>query len=121
MLKFVAKMGIKITKVRRKIKFKEDYIIREYIELNTKMRAEVKTDAENDIFKLKNNSLFGKNCENPIKQLEAMILTNDHEILKDLSEQTCKDVIRYDNYTLIEYFNKEILYDKPIYLDSSVL
>ena len=121
MLKLVAKMGIKITKICRIIKFKEDYIIREYIELNTKMRAEVKTDAANDIFKLKNNSLFSENCENPLKQLEAKILTNDHEILKHLSKQTRKDVIRYDNYTLIECFNKEIPYDKPIYLDSSVL
>ena len=38
MLKFVVKMGIKVTKVHRIIKFKQDYIIRDYIELNTKMQ-----------------------------------------------------------------------------------
>ena len=42
---------------------KRGYIIREYIDLNTKMRAEAKTEAEKDRFKLLNNSLFGKNCE----------------------------------------------------------
>ena len=60
MLKFVDKMRIKVTKVHRKIKFKQDYIIRNYIELNAKMRAEAKTEPEKDIFKLMNNSLFGK-------------------------------------------------------------
>ena len=37
MLKFVVEMGIKVTKVHRIIKFKQNYIIRDYIELNTKM------------------------------------------------------------------------------------
>ena len=42
MLKFAVKMGIKVTKVHRIIKFKQDYIIRDYIELSTKMRAELR-------------------------------------------------------------------------------
>ena len=67
MLKFVVRMGIKVTKVHRIIKFKQDYIIRDYIKLNTKMRAEAKIEPEKDILKLMNNSLFGKSCENPLK------------------------------------------------------
>ena len=89
MLKFVVKMGIKVTKVHRTIKFKQYYIIRDYIELNTKMRTEAKTEPEKDKFKLMNNSLFGKSCENPLKYLEAKTLTDDYEILKAVS----KDVI----------------------------
>ena len=38
MLKFVVKMGKKASKVHRIIKFKQDYFIRDYIELDTKMR-----------------------------------------------------------------------------------
>ena len=114
-------MGIKVTKVHRIIKFKQYYIIRDYIELNTKMRDEAKTEPEKDIYKLMNNSLFGKSCENPLKYLEAKILTDDYEILKAVSKPTCKDVIRYENYTLIEFSKKEKQYDKPIYLGSTVL
>ena len=121
MLKFVVKMGIKVTKVHRKIKFKQEYIIRDYLELNTKMRTEAKTEPEKDIFKLMNNSLFGKSCENPLKYLEAKILTDDYEILKAVSKPKGKDVIRYENYTLMEIYKKEIQYDKPIYLGSTVL
>ena len=65
MLKFVVKMGIKVTKVHRIIKFKQDYIVRDYIDLNTKTRAEAKTEPEKDIFKLMNNSLFGKSFAKP--------------------------------------------------------
>ena len=121
MLKFVVKMGIKVTKVHRIIKIVKDYIIRDYIELNTKMRAEAKIEPEKDIFKLMNISLFGKSCENPLKYLEAKILTDDHEIIKAVSKPTCKVVIRYENYTLIEFYKKEKQYDKPIYLGSTVL
>ena len=44
MLKFVVKMGIKVNKVNRIIKFKQDFIIGGYIELNTKLRVESKTE-----------------------------------------------------------------------------
>ena len=121
MLKFVVKMCIKVTKVHRQIKFKQNYIIRDYIELNTKMRAEAKIEPEKDIFKLTNNSLFGKSCENKLKYLEAKVLTDDYELLKVVSKPTCKDVIRYENYTLIEFYIKEEQYDKPTYLGSTVL
>ena len=85
------------------------------------MRAEAKTEPEKDIFKLMNNSLFGKSCENLLKHLEAKILTDDYEILTAVSKPTCKDVIRYENYTLIQLYEKEIQYDKPIYLGATVL
>ena len=120
MLNFVVKMGIKVTKVQRIIKFKRDYIIRDYIEPKTKMRAEAKTEPEKDIFKLMNNSLFGKSCENPFKYLKAKILTDDYEILKAVTKPTCKDVIRYENYTLLEFYRTETQYGKPIYLGSTV-
>ena len=77
MLKFVVKMGITVTKVHRIIKFKQNYIIRDYIELNTKMRAKAKNEPEKDLFKLMKNSLSGKSCDNPLNYLEAKILTNE--------------------------------------------
>ena len=82
-------MGIKVTKVHRIIKFKQGYIIRDYVELNTKKRAEANIEPEKDIFKLMNNSLFGKICENPLKYLEAKILTDDYEKLKAVSKPSC--------------------------------
>ena len=61
MFKVVFNMGAEVTKVHRIFKFKQDYIIRDYIELNTEMRADAKTEPERDTFKLMRNALFGNN------------------------------------------------------------
>ena len=45
MLKFYVKMGVKVTKIHRVIKFKQDCICRDYIQNNTNKRATTKTEA----------------------------------------------------------------------------
>ena len=55
MLKFYVKMGVKVTKKHRVIKFKQDYICSDYIQNNTNKRATAKTEAEKDVRKLMNN------------------------------------------------------------------
>ena len=66
MLKFYVKMGVKVAKIHRVIKFKQDYICRDYIQINTNKRATAKTEAEKDVRKLMNNSLYGRMCTNPL-------------------------------------------------------
>ena len=39
-------MGVKVTKIHRVIKLKQDYICRDYIQNNTNKRATAKTEAE---------------------------------------------------------------------------
>ena len=58
MLKFYVQMGVKVTKIHRVIKFKQDYICRDHIQNNTNKRATAKTEAEKDVRKLMNNSLL---------------------------------------------------------------
>ena len=60
MLKFCVKMGVKVTKTHRVTEFKQDYICRDYIQNNTNKRATAKTEAEKDVRKLVNNSLYGR-------------------------------------------------------------
>ena len=61
MLKFYVKMGVKVTKTHRVIKFKQEYICRDYIRNNKNKRATTKTEAKKDVRKLMNNSLYGMN------------------------------------------------------------
>ena len=58
MLNSYVKMGVKVTKIHRVIKFKQDYICRDYIQNNTNKRATVKTEAEKDVRKLIINKLI---------------------------------------------------------------
>ena len=56
MLQFYVKMGVKI---HGEIKFKQDYICRDYIQNNTNKRATVETEPEKEVRKLMNNALYG--------------------------------------------------------------
>ena len=59
-LKQALNHGLKLRKPQRVIEFKQEAWLKPYIEMNTKLRTEAKNDFEKDIFKLMNNSVFGK-------------------------------------------------------------
>ena len=107
MLKFYVKMGVKVTKFHRVIKFKQDYIGRDYNENNTNKRATAKTDAEKDVRKLMNNSLYGRMYMNPLHFLQSKFLHNEEKIMKRISKPTFKNITRYKDYSQIEYIKKK--------------
>ena len=84
MLRFYVKMGGKVTKINRVIKFKQDYICRDYIQNNTNKKATAKTEEEKDVKKLSNNSLYGRMCMNPLHFLQRKFLHDEEKIIKSI-------------------------------------
>ena len=62
-LEYYLKLGIKVTKVHRILTLDEKPFLKEYIDLNTELRKNSKNDLEKDLFKLMDNSIFGKSME----------------------------------------------------------
>ena len=121
MLKFYIKMGVKVTKVHRVIKFKQDYICSDYIQNNTNKRATAKSEAEKDVRKLMNNSLYERMCMNPLHFFQSKFLHDEEKILKSVSKPTLKKITRYRDYSQIEYIKKKIEYDSPVYVGVTIL
>ena len=120
MLKFYLKMGVKVTKIHRVIKFKQDCICRDYIQNDTNKRA-AKTEAEKDAGKLMNNSLYGRMCMNPLHFFQSKFLHDEEKIMKSVSKPTFKNITRYRDYSQIEYIKKKIEYDSPVYVGVTIL
>ena len=116
-LKLYESLGLKITKIHRGIKFEESAWLKKYIDLNTSLRTKATNDFEKDFFKLMNNSVFGKTCENIEARVDIKLVSSEKQAIK-LTAKTSYDTrtIFDENLIAIHMKRTKLYYNKPIYL-----
>ena len=87
--------------------------------MNTELRKVAKNDIEKDLFKLMNNSVFGKTMENIRKYRDIKLVTTDKKRSKLVSEPNYHTIS--EDLSIIEMKKTKAKVNKPIYLGLSIL
>ena len=114
--------GLKLKKIHRIIEFNQEAWLKPYIDMNTELRKAAKNDFEKDLFKLMNNSVFGKTMENIRKHRDIKLVTTDKKRSKLVSEPNYHTInLISEDLSIIEMKKTKVKMNKPIYLGLSIL
>ena len=112
---------LKLKKVHRIFEFNQEAWLKPYIERNTELRKLAKNDFEKDLFKLMNNSVFGKTMENIRKHRDIKLVTTDKKKSKLVSEPNYYMInCISEDLSIIEMNKTKVKMNKPIYLGLSI-
>ena len=116
------RLGMKLKKIHRGIKFIEAAFLKPYIDKNTSLRALAKNNFDKDFFKLMNNSVFGKTMEN-IRNRVNVKLVDSGEQFKKLAAKPNYNGRKIFNENLVSVHMKKtsLTMNKPVYLGMSIL
>ena len=90
--------------------------------MNTELRKLAKNDFEKDLFKLMNNSVFGKTMENIRKHRDIKLVTTDKKRSKLVSEPNYHTInLISEDLSILEVKKTKVKMNKPIYLGLSIL
>ena len=90
--------------------------------MNTELRKAVKNDFEKDLFKLMNNSVFGKTMEDIRKHRDIKLVTTDKKRSKLVSEPNYHTInLISEDLSIIEMKKTKVKRNKLTYLGLSIL
>lgn len=120
-LKYLVELGVKIGNIHNIVSFYQKPFLKPYIDFNTEMRKNAKNEFEKDFFKLMNNAVFGKTMENVKNRINIHATTSNENAIKWFSKVNLKGCKEFNGLYLIEMLREEIIYDKPLYVGTSIL
>ena len=121
-LQFYLEHGMKLGVVHRVLRFNQSRWLAPYIEKNSSLRAVAKNDFEKEFFKLMNNSIYGKTCENQKKRTDIKLVTTEQKRKKLTEKPHCLQFRIFDDeLAAVELRKQRTLINKPFYVGFSVL
>ena len=120
-MKYV-ELGWRITKVHRALAFDEAPWMKTYVERNIEKRKQARNSLEKDFWKLANNSVFGKTCENVMNRVDVRLVRERKKALRQILKPNYKQHTIYneDLVGILMGLNKVKL-NKPSYVGVAIL
>jgi hypothetical protein len=117
-------LGLRVTKIHRAVRFRQEAWMAPYIQMNTDLRAKASSEFEKDFFKLMNNSVFGKTMENLRKRIRVDLVRGDEldkmrRLVADPAFISQK--IFSDDLAAIHSVKSKLKLNRPIYVGQAVL
>ena len=122
-LQLYMKLGLRVTKVTDVISFKQAAWLKPYIEMNTQLRTKAANDFEKDLYKLANNSVFGKTMEN-VREREKVLLVSSERRFRTIAAKSTfsgRWLKINDGLQAMHLKNHRVLLNKPIAVGMSIL
>ena len=102
--------------------FKQADFLKPFIEFNTEKRKNAKNDCEKDLFKLMNNSVYGKTMENVRKHGDYEIANTPERFQKLVNKLLFKHRhIINEDLVIVEKDKRTVEVNKPIFWGMSIL
>ena len=121
-LKLYLSLGMKLKLIRRGLKFAEKDFMKCYIDKNTSLRSQAKNDFEKELFKLMNNSVFGKTMENVRKRVSIELVKDAERAAKLVNQPNFEDLKIFDEFLIaIKMRKTKVWMNKPVYVGMSIL
>ena len=121
-LKQALNHGLILKRVHRVIQFNQEAWLKPYIDMNTKLRKDTKNVFEKGLFKLVNNSVFGKTMENVRNHRDIKLVTTEKRRITLVSEPNCHTTKQFsENLLAIKMKKAKVKVNKPVYLGMSIL
>lgn len=128
-LKQCLQFGLKLTKIHRAVKFTQSPWLKKYIDLNTNLRNSSTNKFDKNLYKTKNNSIYGKTMENVDRRVDVKLVSHwerlGHKIncaetfIAKPYFKDCK--IFSENLVALQMNKTRIEYNKPIFAGFSIL
>lgn len=121
-LELYLELGLVLEHVYGGIYFDEAPVMKSYIELNTELRNQPgASDFERELYKLMNNSIYGKTLENPLKYSILQMVSTRKQFDKAVAKPGFDGcVFMKDDFAIVKLKYETVKYDKPLYLGATI-
>ena len=123
-LQLYLSMGMRLKNVHRALSFNQSPWMEPYIRMNTELRKKATSDFEKDLYKLMNNSVFGKTMENLRKRVNVkLVRANEEDRLRRLiaSPAFARANIFDDDLAAIQVHKSRLVLNRPVFVGMSIL
>ncbi|KAK3795736.1 hypothetical protein RRG08_027294 [Elysia crispata] len=123
-LQLYLSLGMKLKKVHRALRFEQSPWMEPYIRMNTELRKQATSAFEKDLYKLMNNSVFGKTMENFRRRVNVkLVRSHEEDKLRRLiaSPSFARVNIFDDDLAAVEVHKSRLVLNRPVHVGMSIL